>query len=154
MGARTRSLAHRAHSRSESEAAKLEHIEQQLRTSGNQYWADQVSILLKEVMAWTAEAKNRHDHAVALMRDAAESEDAMEKLPVTPGPIVPAREQLGYLLLQQHQAGRALREFQATLTLAPGRRGAILGVKLASEAMIRTSVQSGRATSARGTPPY
>ena len=34
-----------------------------------------------------------------LMRLAADEEDAMEKSPATPGPVVPAREQLGDLLL-------------------------------------------------------
>ena len=36
-----------------------------------------------------------------LMSQAADEEDSIEKLPVTPGPIVPAREQLGDLLLEQ-----------------------------------------------------
>ena len=35
------------------------------------------------------------------MSASADEEDAIEKLPVTPGPIVPAREQLGYLLLSR-----------------------------------------------------
>ena len=46
------------------------------------------------------------------MRASADEEDAIEKLPVTPGPIVPAREQLGYLLLEQNQPALALKEFR------------------------------------------
>ena len=57
----------------------------------------------------------------------------MEKLPVTPGPIVPAREQLGYLLLEQNQPELALKEFEIALVNAPGRRGAIQGAAKAEE---------------------
>ena len=63
----------------------------------------------------------------ALMRASADEEDAIEKLPVTPGPIVPAREQLGDLLLEQNHPDLALKEFEAALANAPGRRGARLG---------------------------
>jgi hypothetical protein len=68
------------------------------------------------------------------MRASSEEEDAIEKLPVTPGPIVPAREQLGYLLLEQNHPDLALKEFQAALVNAPGRRGAMQGAARATEA--------------------
>jgi hypothetical protein len=67
------------------------------------------------------------------MRASADEEDAIEKLPVTPGPIVPAREQLGYLLLQQDHPGLALKEFQKALANTPGRHGALQGAGRAAE---------------------
>ena len=67
------------------------------------------------------------------MRQAADEEDAVEKLPITPGPIVPAREQLGSLLLEQNHPDLALKEFQATLANAPGRLGATRGAGQAAE---------------------
>lgn len=67
------------------------------------------------------------------MREAADREDALEKLPVTPGPILPAREQLGDLLLEQHQPDQAHKEFQAALVDAPGRRRALQGAVRAAE---------------------
>jgi hypothetical protein len=99
-------------SEARTEIDKLGQIEQQLRTSGNDYWATQAAILRREVVAWSAQADRKPDEAVALMREAADEEDAIEKLPVTPGPIVPAREQLGDLLLEQNHAGLALKEFK------------------------------------------
>ncbi len=116
-----------------AEIDKLAQIEQQLRTSVNEYWATQTSILKREVMAWSAQADSKPEEAVALMRRAADEEDAIEKLPVTPGPIVPAREQLGDLLLEQNHAGLALKEFQTALVNAPGRRGALQGAARAAE---------------------
>jgi hypothetical protein len=68
------------------------------------------------------------------MRRAADDEDATEKLPITPGPIVPAREQRGYLLLQQKQPELASKEFEAALAGAPGCRGALEGAAQAAEA--------------------
>ena len=110
-----------------TEIDRLREIEQQLRTSGNDYWAAQAAILAREVMAWSAEADRRPDAAESLMRASADEEDAIEKLPVTPGPILPAREQLGCLLMEQNRPGLALKEFQTALVNAPGRRGAIQG---------------------------
>jgi len=129
----------------QTEADRLRQIETQLRASGNQsnnqstnqsnndYWAAQVHILLREVMAWSAEADGKHEEAATLLREAADQEDGIEKLPVTPGPILPAREQLGDLLLQQNHPQLAAAEFQTALANAPDRRGALQGEARAAE---------------------
>ena len=122
---------HAADARTEVE--RLRQIEEQLRSSGNDYWAVQVGILRREVMAWVAQAERKPDEAVALLRGAADQEDAIEKLPVTPGPIAPAREQLGWLLLEQHRPDRARKEFEISLGGSPGRRGALQGVAHCAE---------------------
>ncbi len=119
--------------RAQAEIEKLRQIEEQLRASGNDYWATQVGILKREVMAWSAQANEKPDEAAALMRASADEEDAIEKLPVTPGPIVPAREQLGYLLLEQNHPDLALKEFETALANAPGRRGAMQGAARSAE---------------------
>lgn len=116
-----------------TEIDRLRKLEEQLRTSGNSYWATQAGIQRREVMAWSAQADRKPDEAAALMRASADEEDAIEKLPVTPGPIVPAREQLGYLLLEQNHPGLALKEFETALANAPGRRGALQGAARAAE---------------------
>jgi tetratricopeptide (TPR) repeat protein len=125
----------------QTEADRLRQIETQLRASGNQsnnqstsdYWAAQVHILLREVMAWSAEASGNHQEAVTLLREAADQEDGIEKLPLTPGPIVPAREQLGYLFLEQNHPEMAATEFQTALANAPGRRRALQGAARAAQ---------------------
>ena len=122
---------HAAEARPEIE--KLRQIEEAAAQGGNGYWGAQVSILTREVMAWSAQAEKKPDEAVAMMRAAADAEDALEKLPVTPGPIVPAREQLGDLLLEQKRPDLARKEFGAALINAPGRRGAVRGAARAAE---------------------
>lgn len=105
----------------------LARMEDKLRSAGNDYWAAQVSTMKGEVMAWSAQSQGKHDEAATLLRAAADQEDALEKLPVTPGPIVPAREQLGELLLEQRHPDLALKAFHTALADAPGRRGALQG---------------------------
>jgi hypothetical protein len=138
--ARGLGLARNGHgTEARSEIDRLGQIEQQLRASGNDYWASQVGILRREVMAWSAQANQKPDEAAALLRASADEEDAVEKLPVTPGPIVPAREQLGSLLLEQNHPDLALKEFQTALVNAPGRRGAMQGAARATEAVAQKS---------------
>jgi hypothetical protein len=134
--ARGMGLARSGHAtEAQVEIDKLRQIEDQLHTSGNNYWATQVGILRREVTAWSAQANKKPEEAAALMRASADEEDAIEKLPVTPGPIVPAREQLGYLLLEQNHSDLALKEFQTALANAPGRRGAMQGAARATQAI-------------------
>jgi len=113
--------------------ARLEASRRQLQDEGNGYWAAQTEVLATEAKAWQAAARSRADDAVQLLRQAADEEDAVEKLPLTPGPIVPAREQLGELLLTMNRSSEALKEFRAALIAAPGRRGALAGAAKAAE---------------------
>ena len=115
------------------EAAKLGELEQQLRKGGKDYWADQVKIQAGEAQAWIAFFNGENQGALKSLKAAAEMEDSIEKLPLTPGPIVPAREQLGELLLQLKQPNDALQQFEAALQQSPGRRNALLGAKTAAE---------------------
>ena len=91
------------------------------------YWTAQVDALLKSAQAWRLAAAGEHAAAVAAMTAAADEEDGLEKLPLTPGPVVPAREQLGELLLLAGKPSEALDAFNAALALAPGRLGALRG---------------------------
>jgi hypothetical protein len=114
------------------ELARLRQIEEELRASGKDYWATQTGILGLEVAAWSAQADHRPEQAITLMRQAADEEDAIEKLPVTPGPVVPAREQLADMLLEQNNAGGAAKEYAVALVNSPGRRGALQGAQRAA----------------------
>jgi hypothetical protein len=115
------------------ELEKLSQSLLQVREKNDDYWTVQVEIQLEEAKAWIAHAKGQQNKSVSLLRSAAEKEDSLEKHPVTPGPIVPAREQLGDLLLELNQASAALREFEASLANAPRRRGALSGAARAAE---------------------
>lgn len=133
--ARGLGFARSGHAReADVESETLLRIEDQLRVSGITYWQSQVDIMRREVMAWSAQARNQSEQAAAILRSAADDEDRVEKLPVTPGPIVPSREQLGELLLQQGNSSAASEAFKAALVNTPGRRGALQGAARAAKA--------------------
>lgn len=111
-----------------ADIVQINACEAKSRALGDTYWAAQIGVLYKEARAWNANATGRPDEAVALLRAAADEEDALEKLPVTPGPIVPAREQLGRLLLDLRRPEEGVRELTQALKDAPGRRAALEAV--------------------------
>jgi len=107
--------------------AVLDQLHDRLAREGEQYWTNQVDIQRRAAAAWIALAERRADAAVAGMRSAAEREDATEKAAVTPGPLAPARELLGDMLMALDRPVDALREYEATLTKEPNRFRALFG---------------------------
>ncbi|WP_324750387.1 hypothetical protein SH591_02555 [Sphingomonas sp. LY54] len=126
------------------EVAKLKAIEQALTIPPGSYdWRTQVAIERQVAEGWLAHAEGRKEEAARLMRAAADLDDATEKHPVTPGAILPAREQLGELLLELGRPKEALAEYEASLAHAPrrlaGLYGAARAARLAGDtAMART----------------
>jgi tetratricopeptide (TPR) repeat protein len=110
-----------------ADVESMQKLAEQLRAAGNAYWAGQVDIQIGEARSWIAATENKPEEALALMTTAAEKEDGIEKLPVTPGPVVPAREQLADLLAQIGRHDAALAEYEKSLQASPGRRGALQG---------------------------
>jgi tetratricopeptide (TPR) repeat protein len=110
-----------------AEIAKLTSAYEQMRAAGDEYWATQIHVQRNSALAWINYTEGKTDEAIKLMRAAADEEDAVEKLPVTPGAIVPAREQLGDLLLELGNTKEALKEFNSALSQTPKRRGALTG---------------------------
>jgi tetratricopeptide (TPR) repeat protein len=117
----------------QQEIEKLRSAYEKFRATGDDYWATQVHVQINEALAWVARVEGKTDDALKLMRAAADEEDAIEKRPVTPGAIVPAREQLGDLLLETNHPQEALKEFERALTMTPQRRGASTGLAHARE---------------------
>lgn len=112
---------------------KLAAIQQALvAVSGDYDWAKQVDIERQVALAWLTFAQGKHDESLHLMRAAADLDDSTEKHPVTPGAILPAREQLGELLLELKQPSAALQEFETSLHVAPNRFNGLYGAARAS----------------------
>ncbi|MEO8448720.1 MAG: hypothetical protein ABI647_02955 [Gemmatimonadota bacterium] len=113
----------------------LERIQESLVQRHEGYWSEQVGIQRAAGGAWLAFAQGRTDAALAEMSGAVERENRTEKNAITPGPLAPAEEQLGEMLLARHEPGRALAAFEATLRREPNRFRALAGAaKAASEA--------------------
>ncbi|HEY5900328.1 MAG TPA: hypothetical protein VIV54_22370, partial [Burkholderiales bacterium] len=125
--------------------AELEEITKRvdaLRAAKNDYWATEVEIMRLSAAGWVALAESRNDEALALMRQAADLEDRNEKHPVTPGRILPARELLGDMLMEQKRPAEALKEYELSQQREPNRFRSLYGAALAAE-------MSGDASAAR-----
>lgn len=131
----------------DADIAELEKCRAAIAAKKDSYWLAQTDVLLKSAQAWGFEKVGNTTAATTALTAAAVEEDALEKLPLTPGPIVPAREQLGELFLVLNKPSDALRAFDTALALAPGRLGASKG-KLEAERRIAGRQQIGTIGSA------
>ena len=116
------------------EIETLAAVRQQLSAnSGNYDWGKQVEIEHGVASAWLAYADGNRQEAIRLMRAAADLDDATDKHPVTPGSILPPREQLGELLLEINDPAAALAEYENSLKSTPNRFQGVYGAARAAE---------------------
>jgi hypothetical protein len=104
-----------------ADAATLAALHEKLAATADAYWTEQVRIQREIALAWIAFAEGKQTEAVAQLRAAVTAEDATDKAAISPGPLAPAREQLGEMLLEMKQPGAALKEFEAVLKKEPNR---------------------------------
>ena len=96
------------------------------------YWVEQGAIQKLGASAWLALAEGRTADALAAMREAADREDRTEKSAISPGPLAPARELLGEMLLELKQPKEALAEFRKTMAKEPNRFRGLAGAGAAA----------------------
>jgi hypothetical protein len=104
-----------------ADAERLAALRSALVEKKDDYWAQQVDIQHKAAQAWIAFAEGRKDDAVRGMRVAAELEDSTDKAAISPGPLAPAREMLGEMLLKMNRPADALKELEAVMKKEPNR---------------------------------
>ena len=97
------------------------------------YWAKLVDAQRMVVNAWISYGKGEKEQALVQLRKAADLEDSMDKSPVTPGAVLPARELLGDMLMLNGDAAGAKAAYEAVLAIAPNRLNSVLGVKKANQ---------------------
>ncbi len=100
----------------------LAEISDRLKSSGESYWSEQVAIQRLGASAWLELARGSSENALSLMREAVAREDATERSAVTPGPLAPASELLGDMLVQLNRPSEALSAYRQTLLKEPNRR--------------------------------
>jgi hypothetical protein len=97
------------------------------------YWLTQIDVHRQMVTAWIANAQGKQKEALQTLRMAADREDAIERDPVVPGPIISARELLGEMLLERARPQQALQAFEADLRNEPARFWSLYGAAQAAE---------------------
>ena len=114
-------------------ATAMRQIQERLLKAKEPYWAQQVEIQVTEVAAWAALAAGKKGEALRRMESSAKLEDGTEKSVVTPGPLSPARELLGEMLLEMNNPREALVQFEATLKKEPRRFRSLYGAAHAAQ---------------------
>ena len=114
---------------------RLDQLEAATRAAGEELFARNIHVQRLEVAAWLAHAEGRRESSVTTMREAAELEASTPKHAVTPGPTLPAYEQLGDLLMEHKQPTEALAVYRRSLELYPNRFNSFLGAARAARAL-------------------
>jgi Tfp pilus assembly protein PilF len=93
-----------------------------------------VEVQRLQLLAWAEFMEKDPDAALKHARAAADLEDETEKPPITPGPILPARENLANMLIAANKPSDALLEYEGVLKGSPNRRNALAGAAKSAEA--------------------
>jgi hypothetical protein len=117
----------------DADVAALAGLHAELERRGDREWAVRVDAQRQAAAAWIAFGRGDTAGALRLAAAAADLEDSVEKHPVTPGPILPARELFADMLAELGRHDDALAEYERTLQREPRRGRALFGAARAAE---------------------
>ncbi len=124
-------------------ADEIDAIRKAMPATRDYDWSGSIGAQWEAATASIVFAEGRKDEGFRLLRAAADHEDAVDKHPVTPGALLPVREMLADLLLENGAAPEALREYETVLKTAPRRFNATAGAaKAADQAGDRTKARA------------
>ena len=132
-----RALGNARLGRVEAARAELDELKQLttfLTERKDPYWPILMDAQRMAAEAWVLHHEGKHAEALAMAAQAADKEATVEKHPVTPGPLIPARELFGDILLVHKQPAVALAAYEQTLTKEPNRLRTLLGAARAAKA--------------------
>jgi len=118
-----------------ADVQKLAELRDKLREAKDNYWSEIVDIQRQVAAAWVLHAEGKYDEALKAMSAAADAEDKTEKHVITPGPLAPARELYGSMLLDRNMPKEALAAFDATKAKEPNRLQGYAGAAKAADAL-------------------
>ncbi len=102
------------------------------------YFRAQVEVHVESVQSWILLAKGDQEGALFQAAAAADREDAVDKHPVTPGEVLPARELYADMLLEVGNDAQALEQYEAVLAVSPNRLNALTGAAHAAKRLGNT----------------
>jgi hypothetical protein len=115
-----------------AERERLRGLEDATRKAGEDLFARNIQVLGLELSAWRAHMEGKEEPSIALMIEASELEASTPKHAVTPGPVLPADELLGDLLMEQEKPAAALVAYQRSMKRYPKRFNSLLGAARAA----------------------
>lgn len=126
-----------------ADIARLKALVEREKDMKDAYWAEIVDIQRRGAEAWVMFAEGKRDEGISAMMAAADAEDKTDKAAVTPGPLAPAREMLGYMLIETGRHHDALAAFEAVMKKEPNRFLALWGGAQAAEKLKQTAKAKG-----------
>lgn len=111
----------------------LDVIHEKLLNAGETYWAVLTDAQRMTIASWIVFSEGDKEHALTLMKQAADKEDSVDKHPVTPGHVLPARELLGDMLLKLDRPDKALQAYIRSLESSKNRFNSLYGAGKAAE---------------------
>jgi len=115
------------------ELATIGTLQSRLPAATPAYWREEVQVQIDALTSWISFANGDDTSALSLASEAADREDAVDKHPVTPGEVLPARELYADLLFESGKYAESLAEYQLVLQGSPNRLNAMLGAARAAK---------------------
>ncbi len=113
--------------------SRLNELYDQTVQAEQKYWATLVDSQRKSVESWIMFSQGKQTHALDLMTEAADLEDSVDKHPVTPGAVLPARELLGDMLIELGRYEDSIAAYQRALEISANRLRSLTGIKTAEQ---------------------
>ena len=117
-----------------SEINEMNLLVEKLNAAKDPYWPIVVDAQRMAAEAWVAHLEGDHAAALQLAQKAADKEETVEKHPVTPGPLIPARELYGDILMLHGKPAEALAAYEQTMKKEPNRLRTLVGAAKAAKA--------------------
>jgi hypothetical protein len=115
-----------------ADVEKLGELSAKLKEAKDAYWSEIVGIQQQVASAWVLYAEGKQDEALKAMSAGADAEDKTDKHPVTPGPLTPARELYGAMLMDRGMNKEALAAYEAVFAKEPNRLATYVGAAKAA----------------------
>ncbi len=112
---------------------RLDTLHERTVESGQKYWATIVDSYRQTVDAWKTYAEGDSEKALVKMAKSADLEDSVDKHPVTPGAVLPARELLADMLLLEKKYSEAIEAYEANLKISANRLRSLYGAARAGK---------------------
>lgn len=119
---------------------KLNDLHKKTMLTNPNDWGPKVNAQRQTIDAWILYGTGNKKAALIKLRQAADMEDSVEKSPVTPGAVLPARELLAEMLMMTGDTIGAISEYEQCLLMNPNRRISLNGLALANKSKQRQAL--------------
>jgi len=118
--------------KAQQELAIIERLLEDMSDATPTYFRVEAKVQADVVASWILLAEGNAEQALLQASAAADHEDEVDKHPVTPGEVLPARELYADMLFETDDYASSLEQYQIVLVGSPNRLNALLGATRAA----------------------